>query len=62
MTKSQWAAVYHFCDEFGCSPRELLDELKESGVVDRSAKLADLGEYPAEPSYDAMMMFLAKNT
>lgn len=62
MTKQQWAAVYAFCEEFGCSPRELLDELKENGTVDRHTKLEELGDYPMGTSYNEMLEFLARHT
>ena len=62
MNKKQWKAVYDYCDENGYeSPRELLQELKGCGVIDRSDTLDDLGEYPQDETYKGMLKWLEEN-
>lgn len=62
MNKKQWKAVYDYCDENGYeSPRELLQELKGFGVIDRRDTLDDLGEYPQDGSYDKMKEWLEES-
>ena len=61
MTKAQWRAIYDYCDEFDCTKRELLEELKANGAVDRNAEMEDLGDYPTDTSYDAMLQFLGES-
>ena len=62
MTKSQWTAVYHYCTDNGYdTPRDILDELKANGTVDRNTKLADLGEYVEGTSFVEMYKFLGDN-
>lgn len=62
MTKAQWTAVYHYCDEYGYdSPRELLAELKANGTVERNTTLKELSEYADGTGYDDMYRFLEEN-
>ena len=61
MTKAQWKALYDYCDEYGCTRQELLRELVMNGTVERGTKLEELGEYPNDTTYDAMINFLEGN-
>ena len=62
MNKKQWKAVYDYCDENGYEgPRELLQELKGCGVINRSDTLDDLGEYPQDETYNGMLKWLEES-
>lgn len=61
MTKTQWKALYDFCEEFGCTTQELLEELKENGTVPNTARLSELSDYVSGTSYDAMIEYLGDN-
>ena len=61
MTKSEWAAVYTYCEEYGCTKAELLRELKNNGSIAREDSLEDLGGYVREHTYDNMIRFLEDN-
>lgn len=61
MTKAQWAAIYNYCEEYGCTKYDLLNALKANGTVGRSTRLEDLGEYANGNTYDAMAQFLGDN-
>ena len=61
MTKSQWKAIYDYCENnFYVNPYELLKELKEVGAVDRQAEVVDLSDYADGESYDGMIRFLTE--
>ena len=62
MNKSQWKAIYEFCDDCGYeSPRAVLAELKANGTVERNTQLVELGEYANGNTYDDMYKFLEEN-
>lgn len=61
MTRGQYAAINDYCEEYGYTKKELLEELKANGTVERNTKLEDLGEYANGNDYDSMMQFLWDN-
>lgn len=62
MTKAQWKAIYDYCEEYGIPKSALLKELKVNGTVSRDTTLEELGDYPENSTYDAMIKFLEDNT
>ncbi len=61
MTNAQWQALCDYCDEMGYTKKEVLKELKASGVIDPSAKVGDIGNCVTDRDYDSMLKFLAEN-
>lgn len=61
MNKAQWAAIYNYCEEYGCTKQEILRALVTNGTVERGTKLEELGEYPSDYTYNAMINFLEEN-
>ena len=61
MNKEQWAAIYNYCEEYGCTRAEILRALITNGTVERGTKLEELGEYPSDYTYNAMINFLEEN-
>lgn len=61
MTKAQRAAINNYCEEYGCTRKELLDALKDNGTVEHDTTLEELGKYAKGSTYDAMMCFLEAN-
>ena len=62
MNKHQWKAVYHFCEDNGYErPSELLNDLKNKGVVHRRETFDDLANYPKDGTYDSMIEWLQEN-
>lgn len=59
MEKSQWKALYDFCEEVGgITPGQLISQLKEMRVVDRETNPKNLDKYCKGTSYKEMMDFL----
>ena len=58
MTKHQWAAIYDYCAEYGCTRSEMLADLKADGTVPQDARLIELGRYAGGTTYEAMKTFL----
>ena len=61
MTKAQYKAVKDFCEDNGCTVKELLGVLKENGSIDRNTTTKDLGEYAGGSNYESMLKFLEAN-
>ena len=58
MDKQQFKAIYDFSNEVGLTPPQLLSQLKELRVVEKSTTLRDLDKYCKDSSYQAMINFL----
>lgn len=61
MEKPQWKALYDFSDEVGLTPNQLVSQLKEMQIVDRSTTPKNLDKYCKEPTYKAMIEFLRES-
>lgn len=57
MEKAQWKALYDFSDEVGLTLGQLVSQLKELNVVDKTTTPKTLDKYCKEPTYKAMMDF-----
>ena len=58
MTKHQWAAIYDYCADNGCTRSEMLADLKADGTVPQETNLIELGRYAGGNTYEAMRTFL----
>ena len=58
MTKHQWAAIYDYCAENGCTRSEMLADLKADGTVPQETNLIELGRFTGGNTYEAMRTFL----
>ena len=59
MEKTQWKALYDFCNEIGgITPDQLVLQLKEIGSIDKDVTPKTLDKYCKDTSYNGMMAFL----
>lgn len=62
MNKAQWKAIYDFCKVNGYyDPSEVLQTLKVMNIIDQRDTLDDLGKYPSNGTYEAMIDFLTES-
>ena len=61
MNKAQWKALYDIAEIYGCSNTDILNDLKESGAIDRDTKIEHLNKYVTGTSYDDMFKFLEEH-